>query len=325
VLQRHDDSDEEKRPNKKELRAVDKNLREGQGDYVTKDPYAVKHHNAHAPAHPPRDGKREFDRKSGSVKQAFGNPRPKGGKREDDKEIKRSEKGDKEYQAEDEAEDQEDNTEKEDESTKAISVEDYLRERNLIEEGPADDQQDVNLAKIQQDTGMKVKVKNPGYATATAVKKNNDISNLSRAPQNSIYGSNREPVQAERSDRDGESRGRGGRGGRGSRGSRGGRGGPRREDRDDREPREDREDREDKGEKTEKTEKTQKGEESQQSPAEGEQRERKEYTRGGDRSSPRGGRGTRGGSRGGQGPRPQQPRAPRGGDSNLTADDFPKL
>ena len=74
ALKRHDESEEEKRPNKKEVRAIDKStlilsdLREGQGDYVNKDTHAIKQHKPHhGEEGETREGKREFDRKSGTV------------------------------------------------------------------------------------------------------------------------------------------------------------------------------------------------------------------------------------------------------------------
>lgn len=73
-LQRHDEEEEEHRPNKKELRAIDKStvpspdLRETHGDKV------VKNENAKEQAPPKkyvpgekREGKREYERHSGTV------------------------------------------------------------------------------------------------------------------------------------------------------------------------------------------------------------------------------------------------------------------
>jgi hypothetical protein len=46
---------------------VYKALREAHGDHVTKDQFATKQHKPHHEAGGARDGKRDFDRKSGTV------------------------------------------------------------------------------------------------------------------------------------------------------------------------------------------------------------------------------------------------------------------
>lgn len=92
-------------------------------------------------------------------------------------------------QANDQEEDVQEEEEEEEEEAPAISLEDYLKERNITDDGPVQEETlNLNLQKIAQDSKMKVVVKTKTGTDLPVTKKNNDIKGLAKATLNSVGG-----------------------------------------------------------------------------------------------------------------------------------------
>jgi len=181
-----DEEDKPKRQTKHEQRAEDKQKREAYGDKVDKENTKQAHKEKAAKEDYTGQGKRQYDRHSGTGKNTFNKYEKKGG--QGGKGNWGSENVDVEPQAEGEAK-KEANDQPEEQAEPVLTLDDYLKDNKMDLEYQVSDQQVEQEHSTYAEKGFKVfKKEEADYTEAHT--KNANVDNLAKVKTNQIEGDN---------------------------------------------------------------------------------------------------------------------------------------